>query len=94
MGMAIDFMSDPRVTGTSACASASLNASLAALPPAPKRNPILRFADLFIDGCDVRLFQGIDCHTEAALPDGTLIDLGGIYRGRSRLAEFGFDCAV
>lgn len=93
MGMAIDFMADPRIA-QAAVSSISLNASLAALQPAPKRNPVLRFADLFIDGCDVRLFQGIDCHTEAALPDGTLVDLGGIYRGRSRLAEFGFDDAV
>jgi hypothetical protein len=92
MGMAIDFMADPRTPQASA--STSLNASLAGLPPAPKRNPILRFADLFIDGCDVRLFQGVDCHTEAALPDGSLIDLGGVFRGRSRLAEFGFESAA
>jgi hypothetical protein len=89
MGMAIDFMADPRMP--QAAVSYGLNASLANLPPAPKRSPILRFADFFIDGCDVRLFQGIDCHTEAALPDGTLIDLGGVFRGRSRHAEFGFD---
>ena len=93
MGMAIDFMADPRMP-QAATSSASLNASLANLPPAPKRSAILRFADFFIDGCDVRLFQGVDCHTEAALPDGTLIDLGGVYRGRSRLAEFGFDYAA
>lgn len=92
MGMAIDFMADPRLP--QAINSASLNASLASLPPPCKRSPVLRFADLFIDGCDVRLFQGVDCHTEAALPDGSLIDLGGIYRGRSRLAEFGFDDAA
>jgi hypothetical protein len=92
MGMAIDFMADPRMPQAST--SASLNASLASMPPAPKRSPILRFADFFIDGCDVRLFQGVDCHTEAALPDGTLIDLGGVFRGRSRLAEFGFESAA
>ncbi len=89
MGMAIDFMSDPRVTQPSA--GAALTASLAALPPAPKRNPILRFADFFIDGCDVRLFQGIDCHAQAALPDGSLVDLGVTFRGRQRPADFGFE---
>jgi len=92
MGMAVDFMADPRMP--QATVSVGLNASLAILPPTPKRSAILRFADFFIDGCDVRLFQGVDCHTEAALPDGTLIDLGGVFRGRSRLAEFGFEYAA
>ena len=59
------------------------------MPPAPERNPILRFADFFIDGCDVRLLQGVDCHTQAALPDGSLVDLGTIFRGKQRPAEFG-----
>lgn len=89
MGMAIDFMADPRVTRNST--GPKLAASLAALPPAPKRNPILRFADFFIDGCDVRLLQGVDCHTQAALPDGSLVDLGTIFRGKQRPAEFGFE---
>lgn len=89
MGMAIDFMSDPRVTRSSA--SPALAASLAALPPAPKRSLILRFADFFIDGCDVRLIQGVDCHTQAALPDGSLIDLGTVFRGKQQPAEFGFE---
>ncbi|WP_374381290.1 hypothetical protein [Dongia sp.] len=91
MAAAIDFMSDPRISRASA--SAGLNATLSALPPAAKPSAILRFADFFIDGCDVRLFQGIDCHTQAALPDGSLIDLGGVFHGRKHLAEFGFESA-
>ncbi|WP_374655789.1 hypothetical protein [Dongia sp.] len=89
MGMVLDFMSDPRVTRCSA--GPALSASLTVLPPAPRRSPFLRFADFFIDGCDVRLFQGVDCHTQAALPDGSLVDLGGIFRGRQRPADFGFE---
>ena len=91
MATAIDFMSDPRIIRSST--GPALAASLVALPPAPKRNPFLRFADLFIDGCDVRLIQGIDCHAEAALPDGSLIDLGTVFRGSERRAELGFDYA-
>lgn len=92
MATAIDFMSDPRISP--AGASATLNATLSALPPVPTRSAILRFADFFIDGCDVRLFQGVDCHTQAALPDGSLVDLGGIFHGRRHLAEFGFESAA
>jgi hypothetical protein len=87
--MAIDFMTDPRVAQCSA--GPTLAASLAVLPPPPTRSWVLRFADLFIDGCDVRLIQGVDCHVQAALPDGSLIDLGTTFRGNQRPAEFGFD---
>jgi hypothetical protein len=89
MGVAIDFMADPRVTQCSA--GPNLTASLAALPPTRPRSLFLRFADLFVDGCDVRLFQGVDCHTQAALPDGSLVDLGTVFRGKQRPAEFGFE---
>jgi len=89
MGMAIDFMADPRTAKTSA--SASLNASLALLPPAPKRSAILRFADFFIDGCDVRLFRDGNSHAQATLPDGSLITLGSNFRVRDWLANFGSD---
>lgn len=89
MAVTIDFMSDPRITRCSA--GPALAASLAALPPAPRRSWVLRFADLFIDGCDVRLLQGVDCHTQAALPDGSLLDLGAIFRGNQQPAEFGFE---
>lgn len=89
MAAAIDFMSDPRITRQSA--GPTLAASLAALPPAPKRSWMLRFADLFIDGCDVRLIQGVDCQTQAALPDGSLVNLGAVFRGNQQPAEFGFE---
>ncbi len=89
MGMAIDFMADPRTA--KAAVSTSLNASLALLPPTPKRSAILRFADFFIDGCDVRLFQGANRRAQAILPDGSLITLGSNFREGSRPADFGFD---
>lgn len=89
MASSIDFMADPRVTRCSA--GPVLAASLAALPPVQKRSWVLRFADLFIDGCDVRLLQGVDCHTQAALPDGSLVDVGSIFRGNQQPAEFGFE---
>ncbi len=89
MDSSIDFMGDPRVTRCSA--GPALAASLAALPPVPQRNAVLRFADFFIDGCDVKLLQGVDCHTQAALPDGSLVDLGAIFRGNQQPAEFGFE---
>lgn len=92
MAMTIDFMSDPRITQRSA--GPVLAASLASLPPAPARSLFLRFADLFIDGCDVRLIQGVDCHVEAALPDGSLVDLGAVFRGNQKPAEFGFEYAA
>lgn len=89
MAVAIDFMTDPRITRCSA--GPVLTASLAALPPAPTPSWVLRFADLFIDGCDVRLIQGIDCHVQAAMPDGSLVDLGAVFRGNQQPAEFGFE---
>ena len=39
----------------------------------------------------VTLLQGVDCHTQAALPDGSLVDLGAIFRGNQQPAEFGFE---
>jgi hypothetical protein len=55
---------------------------------APK---MLSFADLFVDGCDVKFVQGASCNVRAALPDGSLVDLSDIYRGRLQPSDFHFE---
>lgn len=54
---------------------------------------MLNFADLFVDGCDVRFVQGADCQVRAALPDGSLVDLNETYRGRLKPSDFHFEYA-
>ena len=49
------------------------------ITPEPK---MLKFADLFVDGCDVKFVQGASCNVRAALPDGSLVDTSEIYRGK------------
>ena len=52
---------------------------------------MLNFADLFVDGCDVKFVQGASCNVRAALPDGSLVDLRDIYRGRLKPSDFHFE---
>jgi len=53
---------------------------------------MLSFADLFVDGCDVKFVQGASCNVRAALPDGSLVDLSDTYRGRLQPSDFHFEC--
>jgi hypothetical protein len=52
---------------------------------------MLNFADLFVDGCDVKFVQGAACNARAALPDRSLVDLTAIYRGRLQPSDFHFE---
>ena len=52
---------------------------------------MLSFADLFVDGCDVKFVQGASCNVRAALPDGSLVDLRDLYRGRLKPSDFHFE---
>ena len=52
---------------------------------------MLNFADLFVDGCDVRFVQGASCQVRAALPDRSFVDLPAVYRGRLRPSDFRFE---
>lgn len=52
---------------------------------------ILNFADLFVDGGDVKFVQGASCNVRAALPDGSLVDMREIYRGKLKPSDFHFE---
>jgi hypothetical protein len=52
---------------------------------------MLNFADLFVDGCEVKFVQGASCNVRAALPDGSLVDLTDTYRGKLKPCDFHFE---
>jgi hypothetical protein len=52
---------------------------------------MLNFADLFVDGCEVKFVQGASCNVRAALPDGSLVDLSDTYRGKLKPSDFHFE---
>ena len=63
------------------------------LTPIELEAKVLNFADLFVDGCEVKFVQGASCNVRAALPDGSLVDMREIYRGRLKPSDFHFEYA-
>ena len=61
------------------------------LTPIEFEAKMLSFADLFVDGCEVKFVQGASCNVRAALPDGSLVDLRDTYRGRLKPSDFHFE---
>jgi hypothetical protein len=61
------------------------------LTPIQLETKMLSFADIFTDGCDVKFLQGARCNVRAALPDGSLVDLADVYRGRLKPSDFRFE---
>jgi hypothetical protein len=61
------------------------------LIPIQLETKMLSFADIFTDGCDVKFVQGASCNVRAALPDGSLVDLADVYRGRLKPSDFRFE---
>jgi hypothetical protein len=61
------------------------------LIPIKLETKMLSFADIFTDGCDVKFVQGASCNVRAALPDGSLVDLADVYRGRLKPSDFRFE---
>ena len=59
--------------------------------PIQLESRMLNFADIFTDGCDVKFVQGASCNVRAALPDGTLVDMRDIYRGKLQPSDFQFE---
>jgi len=54
---------------------------------------MLNFADLFVDGCEVKFVQGASCNVRAALPDGSLVPGPRVAAGRPSRAASPFRSA-
>jgi hypothetical protein len=55
--------------------------------PLDEASRALNFADLFVDGCDTRIVMGAQARVCTALPDGSLVQLEEIYRGRMKPSD-------